>query len=51
MFSNIVEPLIKNVATGNIILYLITFNGQFFFWPDFFSNNYSYKKKIIINKK
>ena len=49
IFSNIVEPLIKYVATGNIILYLITFNGRFFFLPDFFSNNYSYKKNK--NKK
>ena len=49
IFSNIVEPLIKYVATGNIILYLITYNGLFFFLPDFFSNNYSYTKNK--NKK
>ena len=43
MFSNIAEPLIKNVATGNITFSIFDHSSQLFFLPDFFSNNYSYK--------
>ena len=36
MFSNIAEPLIKNVATGNITFSISDLLPQFFFLPVFF---------------
>ena len=36
MFSNIAEPLIKNVATSNITFSISDHLPQFFFLPDFF---------------
>ena len=39
IFSSIAEPLIKNVATGNITFSISDHLPQFFFFlPDFFSN-------------
>ena len=46
--SNIAEPLIKNVATGNITFSISDHLPQFFFLPDFFSNNYTYKKNAEV---
>ena len=37
MFSNIAEPLIKNIASGNITFSISDHLLQFFFLPDFFS--------------
>ena len=48
MFSNIAEPRIKNVATGNITFSISDHFPQFFFFPDFFSNNYTYKKNAEV---
>ena len=45
IFSNIAQPLIKNVATGNIIFGKSDHLPQFFFLPDFFSNK-SNKRKM-----
>ena len=36
MFSNIAEPLIKNIASGNITFSISDHLPQFFFLPDFF---------------
>ena len=43
MLSNTAEPLIKNVAKGNITFGISDHPPQFFFLPDFFSNNYTNK--------
>ena len=48
MLSNIVEPLIKNVATGNITFSISDHLPQFFFLPNFFSNNYNYKRNAEV---
>ena len=49
MFSNnIAEPLIKDVATCNITFSISDHLTQFFFLPDFFSNNYTYKKNAEV---
>ena len=42
MFSNITGPLMKNVTAGNITLSISDHLPQFFFLPDFLSNNYIY---------
>ena len=42
MFSNIAKLLIKNVATGNI-----TFSISDYL-PQFFSNNYTYKRNAKV---
>ena len=44
MFPNIAEPLIKNVATGNISCSISDPVPQFSFLPDFFFNDYTYKR-------
>ena len=48
MFSNIAEPLIKNVASGNITFSICDHLPQFFFLPDYFSNNYIYKRNAEV---
>ena len=48
MFSNIAEPLIKNVATDNITFAICDRLPQFFFLPDVFSNNYMYKRNAEV---
>ena len=48
MFSNIAEPLLKNVATCNITFSISDQLPQFFFLPDFFSINYTYKKNAEV---
>ena len=48
MFSNIAKPLVKKVATGNITFSISDHFPKFFFLPDFFSNNYTYKKNAEV---
>ena len=48
MFSNIAKPPIKNVATGNITFNISDQLPQFFFLPDFFSNNCTYKRNAEV---
>ena len=48
MFSNIAEPLIKNVAMGNITFGIPGLLPQFFFLLDCFSNDYTYKKNAEV---
>ena len=48
MFSNIAEPLIKNVATSNNTFSISDHLPQFFFLLDFFFNNYTYKKNAEV---
>ena len=48
MFSNIAEPLIKNVATGNIIFSISNHLPQFFFLSEFLSNNYTNKRNAEV---
>ena len=48
MFSNIAKPLIKKVATDNITFSISDHFPKFFFLPDFFSNNYTYKKNAEV---
>ena len=49
-FHNIAEPLIKNAATGNITFSISDHFPQFFFFPDFFANNYTYKRNAEVLK-
>ena len=48
MFSNIAEPLIKNVATGNIIFSISNHLPQFFFLSEFLSYNYTNKRNAEV---
>ena len=48
MFSNAAEPLIKNVATGNVTFSISNHLFQFFFVLDLFSSNYSYMKNAEV---
>ena len=48
LFSNIAEPLIKNVATGNITFSISDNLPQFFNLTDFFSYNYTYKRNAEV---
>ena len=47
MFSNIAEPLIKNVATSNIT-FSISDHLPVFLFAWFFSNNYKYKRNVEV---
>ena len=49
MFSNIAELLIKSISEGNVTF--STFDDhlpQLFFFPEFFLNNYTYKKNAEV---
>ena len=48
MFSNLAEPLIENVASGNVTFSIFDLLPQFFFLPDFFSNNYTYDRNAKV---
>ena len=48
MFSNLAEPLIENVASGNVTFSIFDLLPQFFFLPDFFSNNHTYDRNAKV---
>ena len=48
MFSNIAEPLIKNVTTGNITFSMSDHLPQFSFLLGLFSNYYTYKRNAEV---
>ena len=48
MFSNIAELLIKSISEGNVTFSTSDHLPQLFFFPEFFPNNYTYKKNAEV---